>query len=87
VLELLGGVQLELFGDRHVLRALEGLRVDDVGDDGLILARQVFLEPLKQIVAGDGRHLDVGLTSLGLGHSSSTAGTAKTEPEKCGAKS
>ena len=39
VLELLGGVRLELLRDVSVFRALERLRVHHVGHDGLILAR------------------------------------------------
>ena len=40
MVEFLLGVDSELIGDVHVLRALEHLRVDDVGDDGLIFARR-----------------------------------------------
>ena len=42
--ELFGGVDGELGGDVHVGRAFEDLRVVDVGDDGLELAGEVFVE-------------------------------------------
>ena len=45
------GVYLELFGNTHILGALDGLRVDHVGDDGLVLTRQVFVEVLDQLLA------------------------------------
>ena len=51
--ELFAGVHLELLGDRHVFRAFEGLRVHDVGDDRLVLARQIFLQSFDQVLAGD----------------------------------
>ena len=44
VLQFLAGVLLQLVGDVHVLGALEHLRVDDVGDDRLVLAGQVLVE-------------------------------------------
>ena len=44
MLELLLGMLFQLRGDVHVLRTLEYLRVHDVGDDRLILARQIFIE-------------------------------------------
>ena len=51
VLQLLAGVDLQLLGDGHVLGALEHLRVDDVGDDRLVLAGQVLVEQLDQLRA------------------------------------
>ena len=49
MIELLLGVQLELAGDIHVLRSLEHLRIDDVGDDRLVLARQVLVEKVDEL--------------------------------------
>ena len=57
--ELFLGVDLELAGDVHVSRAFEHLGVVDVGDDGLKLALQVFVEEIDDLLAGDG---------LGVGH-------------------
>ena len=51
--ELFGGVDGELGGDVHVGRALEDLRVVDVGDDGLELALEVFVEEVDELFAGD----------------------------------
>ena len=53
VLQLLRGVFLELLSDRHELGALDDLRVHNVGDNGLILARQVFIEKVSELVARD----------------------------------
>jgi len=47
VFEFLLGVLLQFPGDGHVLRALEHLRVNDVGDDGLVLARQILVQEPK----------------------------------------
>ncbi len=52
--ELFGGVDGELVGDVHVLRAFEDLRVVDVGDDGLVLAGEVFVEEVDEFFAGEG---------------------------------
>ena len=52
--QLFGGVDGELIGDVHILRAFEDLGVVDVGDDGLIFARQVFVEELDELFPGDG---------------------------------
>ena len=49
--ELFGGVDFELAGDVHVLRALENLRVVDVGDDGLIFAGEIFVEEVDEFFA------------------------------------
>jgi len=54
VLQLLAGVDFELLGNRHVLRAFERLRIDHVGDDGLKLPRQVFIQPRDQSLSGNG---------------------------------
>ena len=54
MIELLLGVQLELAGDVHVLRTLEHLGIDDVGDDRLVFARQIFIEQVDELFAGDG---------------------------------
>jgi hypothetical protein len=53
MIELLLGVDFELGGNVHVLGAAEHLGIDDVGDDGLILAGQVFVQQLREPVAGN----------------------------------
>ena len=53
MVELLLGVHdLELLGDIHVLGALEHLRVDDVGDDRLVFAREVLVQQFRETLAG-----------------------------------
>src|SRR5262245_21171412 len=42
--EFFPGVDLKLFGDLHVFRALEHLRIDDVRDDRLIFARKIVVQ-------------------------------------------
>ena len=54
VFELFLGMDFELFGDIHVGGAGEDLGVVDVGDDGLELALQVFVEKGGDLLAGDG---------------------------------
>jgi hypothetical protein len=54
VLQLLPGVPFEFLRNRHVLRAFERLRVDDVGDHGLKLTRQVFVQQRDQRLPGEG---------------------------------
>ena len=51
MLELLLRVLFQLRGDVHVFGALEHLRIDDVGDDRLILARQILVEEFGEPVA------------------------------------
>jgi len=53
MIELLLGVDFELSGDVHVLGAAEYLRIDHLRDDGLIFAGQVFVQQLREAVAGD----------------------------------
>ena len=53
MIELLLGVDFELSGDIHVFGALEHLGIDYVGDDGLIFAGQVFVQQLREAVAGN----------------------------------
>src|SRR5438874_435004 len=53
MVQLLFGVDLELAGDVHVLGAAEHLGIDDVGDDCLVLAGQVLVQELRELVAGD----------------------------------
>jgi hypothetical protein len=53
MIELLPGVDLELSGDVHVFRAFEYLRIDYVGDDRLILAAQIFIQQLRETIAGN----------------------------------
>ena len=53
MIEFLLGVNFELSGDVHVFGALEHLGIDDVSDDGLIFAGQVFVQQLRETVRGD----------------------------------
>ncbi len=53
MIELLFGVYFELGGDVHVLGAGEHLGIDHVGDDGLIFAGKVFVQQLREAVAGN----------------------------------
>ena len=55
--QLFGGVDGELVGDVHILRAFEDLGVVDVGNDGLIFASEVFIEELDELFPGDGLRL------------------------------
>jgi len=64
VAQLLGSVLLELVGDAHILRALEDLRVDDIGDDRLVLAGQILVEQFRQLLACDRRRLICHLSTL-----------------------
>jgi hypothetical protein len=52
VLQLLRGVLLELVGNTHIFGALQNLGIDDIGDDGLIFARKIFVQQLSKIFAG-----------------------------------
>ena len=54
VLQLLARVHFQLLGNAHVFRALEGLRVDHVRDDRLILARQILVQQADELFAGHG---------------------------------
>jgi hypothetical protein len=67
VIELLPGVNLKLGGDVHVLGAGEHLGINDIGDDRLVFASEVFVQKLREAVARD-----VGFAGGGLeiGHSS-----------------
>jgi len=51
MVEFLLGMDFELIGDVHVLGALEDLRIDNVGDDGLVFAREIFVQQLDQFFA------------------------------------
>jgi hypothetical protein len=52
VIELWLGVDFELSGDVHVLCGREHLGIDYVGDDGLVFAGKVFVQQLREPVAG-----------------------------------
>ena len=65
MIELLLGVDFELGGDIHVLGAAEHLGIDYVGDDGLIFAGKVFVQQLREAVAGNFVFICGG---LGLSH-------------------
>ena len=53
VLQLLLGVQFELCGDAHELSSLQHLGIHHVRDDGLVFAREVFIQQLCQMIAGN----------------------------------
>ena len=53
MIELLLGMDFKLRGDVHVFGALEHLGIHDVHDDGLIFAGQVFIQQLRETVAGN----------------------------------
>ena len=53
MLQLLMGVLLELIGDVHIFGALQHLRIDHIGDDRLIFARQVLVQKLRQLISGN----------------------------------
>jgi len=53
MIELLLGVDLKLRGDVHVLRAAEHLRIDYVGYDRLVLTGQIFVQQLRETIAGN----------------------------------
>src|ERR1019366_2963850 len=53
MIEFLLGVDFQLRGDVHVLRASEHLRIDHVANDRLIFAGEVFVEQFRQAVARD----------------------------------
>ena len=55
MLEFFRRVDFELRGDVHELRALQDLRVDDVADDGLIFAREIFVQQISKLGASDCR--------------------------------
>ena len=65
MIEFLLGVDFKLGGDVHVLGAGEHLRIDYVGDDGLIFAGKVFIQQLREAVAGNFVFVCVG---FGLRH-------------------
>ncbi len=51
MLKLIMRVRLELIGNGHVLGALEHLRIDNIGDDGLVFPREVFIEQFGETFA------------------------------------
>src|SRR5262245_23750035 len=53
VFELLLGMLLELVGNVHVFRALQHLGINHIGDDRLVLARQILVEKLRQLFSGN----------------------------------
>ena len=55
VLQLFAGVDLQLLRDRHVLSALQDLRVHHVGNDRLVFASEVAIQEIDQLRAGDVR--------------------------------
>ena len=44
VLQFFAGVFFQLLRDMIVFRAFQGLAVNDVGNDGLVFARKIFVE-------------------------------------------
>ena len=59
MLQFFAGMHGQFVGNAHVLGAFEHLRIHNVGNDGLILALQVFVQQLDQFFARQ-------LGSLGL---------------------
>jgi len=53
MIQLLFGVDFPLRGDVHVLGAAEHLRINYVGNDGLVFAGEIFVQQLCQTVAGN----------------------------------
>ena len=53
VLQLFAGVHLELLGDIHVRGALERLRVNHVGDDGLVFPGKILVQQIDQLLSCD----------------------------------
>ena len=43
MIELLLGVDFELGGNIHIFGATQHLGIDDIRDDGLIFAREIFV--------------------------------------------
>jgi hypothetical protein len=56
----------ELGGDVHVGRSLEDLGVVDVGDDGLKLAGEVFVEEVDELLASGGVLVAPALDALAV---------------------
>src|SRR5256885_1348620 len=55
MLQFLARVLLELLRDAHVLRALQHLRVHDVGDDCLVFPGKVLVQSIHELLSGHGR--------------------------------
>ena len=53
MVEFLFGMDFELRRDVHVLRATEYLGINNLGDDRLILAGQVFIQEFRELVTGN----------------------------------
>ena len=66
MIELLFGMDLQLGGDVHVLRAGEHLRIDDVRDDRLIFAGEIFVQQLGEAVASNFVFVGVGIRTRAL---------------------
>src|SRR4051794_40560813 len=49
MLQLFSRVLFQFLRDAHVLRAFQHLRIDDVGDDRLVLPRKVFVQLVDQL--------------------------------------
>ena len=62
VLQLLAGVHFQFRSDIHVRRALERLRVDDVGDDRLVLASEILVQQFDQLFSCDDRISHIGIS-------------------------
>ena len=53
VLQFFAGMLFQFLRDVVVFRAFHGLAVNDVSDNGLVFARQIFIEQIDHLLAGD----------------------------------
>ena len=68
MLQLLLGMGFKLFGDTHIFGALQHLGIYDIRDDGLVFAREVFVQQFRETIAGNGlrtlvEFLDISFSS------------------------
>ena len=65
MIELLFGMNLQLGSDFHVFGTAEHLGINHVGNDGLVFAREVFVQQIRETVAGN---FDFGCGESGVRH-------------------
>ena len=53
MLQLPMGMLFKLIGDVHIFRTLQHLRINHIGDYGLIFARKVLIQKLRQLITGN----------------------------------
>jgi len=46
-------MRFKLIGNAHIFGAFQNLRINDISYDGLVFARQIFVEKLGQAVPGN----------------------------------